>query len=193
MENQEASTTMPAEVRVKDIKSFKSEYKGRYKIILDYITDLDTSITPEQRQLLFNQQIEKLKDEFIDERIAEYQSKSVVRKRRTKLRKNYSGPPKKRKTRYTESGHPELITYSVKLSYGKAKRIGVIHGGAKSFIYLSKSGKGSMEGEIESTYYWRPEFIERQSQDDWEDLYYAISNIDGMEWSKFLDDEDNLK
>ncbi len=167
------SRPIQKELKLKPISAYLAEYKGYYDLL---ISDLENSPDPFPIRLArFKVELENLKAQFKNERILEFQSKSITLGVSHSCTKGYRGGTKKCGWKFVSPNHPSMYTTTSWFSLsGQAKRTAVHNDGRSAGIYQSKSGKGRISGTLTAIFRFHPDFIATYSEEDVDSLFADI-------------------
>jgi hypothetical protein len=169
-----ASNAFSQSYKVEPIGHFVVEYKDKHKIIFDYIRD-HPEWTLEYRTSFYENAMKKLRDEFIANRKAEYESKSIQLSVSNSCTSKSSGGKKNCGWNCVTAPDPNLYTQTSWMKVvGDSKGIKASNNGNSACLKMTVSGKGRNKGTLHATFRYHPDNITTLVD---QDLHSLLSQI----------------
>lgn len=157
--------------KVKPVRDYLTEYKTKYKIILNDIMNR-TDFSTAQKKDSLDKELNILKNNFIKVRTAEYKSKTVTLNKAHSCTSVTSGGVRDCGYKYIDA--PVAGMYTTKsLSHiqGDDKGMYISPDGTKVGIYMTVAGNHRNRGTLIAKFIYKPEFIEISAEKDQTTLF----------------------
>jgi len=161
--------------QVRPLSYFVADYRAKFQVIKGAIDDLPPTTPIAERLALLNSEMDKLKKQFRQERVAEYESKTYSGSVLNWCTSKSSGGKKKCGTRFTYAPISDLYTTLAWCSVkGTNKGIVVDADGRRAGLKMSVAGKGKNKGTLTALFKYHPSSIQANVDREIGELFGAI-------------------